>query len=88
MHQAQWTLIPAETNSSMSYGFGVANLDCAYGHDGSYSGYHTSTMFRYQGYGIVILSNGQTQYSGQKSSADNIFTAVRSSLDQYLKAWD
>ncbi|MBI5522500.1 MAG: beta-lactamase family protein [Desulfarculus sp.] len=85
-HRAQW-----ETKSDgggMAYGLGVARDGNTYGHNGNYNNVYTSAMFRYLDYDIVILANGQTQFSTGSSSATSIYSAVRTSLDQYLTRWD
>lgn len=87
-HRAQWDTKSDGSGGAMSYGLGVARDGNTYGHNGNYNNTYTSAMFRYLGYDIVILSNGQTQFSTGSSSATSIYSAVRSSLDQYLKRWD
>ncbi|MBI4800752.1 MAG: beta-lactamase family protein [Desulfarculus sp.] len=87
-HRAQWDTKADGGGGGMSYGLGVARDGNTYGHNGNYNNTYTSAMFRYLGYDIVILANGQTQFSTGSSSATSIYSAVRTSLDQYLMRWD
>lgn len=88
LHQAQWQLKVAENRPEIAYGLGVASYNGALGHNGDYNSTYTAAMYRYLDYDIAILSNGQTQFADQNSSAQKVFESVRSSLDQYLKRWD
>lgn len=88
MHRAQWDTKDDGSGAGMSYGLGVARSGNSYGHNGNYNNVYTSAMFRYLGYDIVILANGQTQFSTASSTATSIYNSVRASLDQYLSRWD
>jgi D-alanyl-D-alanine carboxypeptidase len=88
MHRAQFDTKDDGSGAGLSYGLGLASTGGAYGHNGNYNNVYTSAMFRYLGYDIVILANGQTQYSTASSSATSIYYSVRDSLDQYLSRWD
>ncbi|MFH1035386.1 MAG: serine hydrolase domain-containing protein, partial [Pseudomonadota bacterium] len=88
MHHAQWDTKAVGSMAGASYGLGVVRDGNTFGHNGNYNYVYTSAMFHYLDYDIVILANGQTQFSTSASTATNVYEAIRASLDQYLTRWD
>lgn len=84
MQLRRLTFYPIPSHPGAGYGFALASVGGSIGHNGSYSGIYTATAYRYRGYDIAILCNGQAAGGGDASKADNVYAGVEKVIDQHL----
>jgi D-alanyl-D-alanine carboxypeptidase len=71
----QMTFLPVNYDR-ISYGLGVMNRYSAVGHNGNFAGIYSAVAYRYKGYYIVILTNGQAKGGGNTATAESVFWHV------------
>jgi len=74
LHAEQMAFMPVAYN--IAYGLGVMHKFNAVGHNGSFAGIYTAVAYRYNGYYFVILTNGQAEGGGKKSTAESVFWRI------------
>lgn len=80
-HAEQTNLIQSETDHYWYYGMGILNNFGLVGHAGNLNSYYTATMYRYEGYDIVMLCNGQLADADDHASAHYVTLRLKCLFD-------
>jgi D-alanyl-D-alanine carboxypeptidase len=81
MHAQQLAFVPIGGDPNRGYGMGVGIDRGMIGHSGNYNGLYTATLYRLNGYDMLILSNGQAAGGDGNSTASCIQTKFRDLIE-------